>query len=131
MLKGKKVVGGKACGEALVSSEPICFLGGVDPETGKVTEKNHPLEGKCLKEKVLVFPIGKGSTGGSYLIYATAKNNKGPKAVINVKVDSVTAIGCILAEIPMVAELKPDPITSIKSGDWVEVDALQGIVRIG
>ncbi|HDN80985.1 MAG TPA: DUF126 domain-containing protein, partial [Chloroflexi bacterium] len=62
VLKGRIIRGGKAKGEALVSPEPIGFLGGVDPETGVVVERGHPLEGQRVSGRVLVFPTGKGST---------------------------------------------------------------------
>jgi hypothetical protein len=130
VLRGRKVVGGKAKGPALVTSEPICFLGGVDVTTGIITEVGHPLKGKCIAGKVLVFPTGKGSTGGSYLIYEAASNGVGPCAMINRAVEQVTAIGCIIAEIPMVDKMDPDPITTIRDGDIVEVDAEAGVVKV-
>jgi hypothetical protein len=130
ILHGRKVVGGKAKGPALVTSEPICFLGGVDVKTGTITEVSHPLKGKCIAGKVLVFPTGKGSTGGSYLIYEAVSNGVGPCAMINRAVEQVTAIGCIIAEIPMLDNMDQDPITAIKDGDIVEVDAEQGVVKV-
>ncbi len=130
IIKGRKVIGGKAKGEALVTSEPICFLGGIDVKTGQVTEVGHPLYGKSIAGKVLVFPTGKGSTGGSYLIYEAASNGVGPAAMINNSVEQVTAIGCIIAEIPLVDQAEPDPIKVIKDGDCVEVDADAGIITI-
>lgn len=129
-FKGRKVVGGKATGEALVSSEPICFLGGIDVKTGRVTEVGHPLEGKNIAGKVLVFPTGKGSTGGSYLIYEAAENGVGPCAMINRAVEQVTAIGCIIAEIPMMDRVDPDPIENIRDGDVVKVDADAGTIEL-
>jgi len=129
-LHGRKVVGGKARGPALVTSEPICFLGGVDVNTGMITEVGHPLKGKCIAGKVLVFPTGKGSTGGSYLIFEAASNGVGPCAMINRNVEQVTAIGCIIAEIPMVDKLDSDPVAAIKDGDMVEVDADNGVVKV-
>ena len=130
ILKGKTVVGGKAEGEALVSPEPICFLGGVNPENGMLTEKGHALEGELMGGKILVFPTGKGSTGGSYLIYETSSNGVGPRAILNCKVEVVTVVGAIISEIPMLDQLEPDPIKEIETGDYVYVDADQGIVRI-
>ena len=130
ILHGRKVVGGKAKGPALVTSEPICFLGGVDVKTGTITEVSHPLKGKCIAGKVLVFPTGKGSTGGSYLIYEAVSNGVGPCAMINRAVEQVTAIGCIIAEIPMLDNMDQDPITAIKDGDIVEVDAEQGVAKV-
>jgi hypothetical protein len=130
ILHGRKVVGGKSQGAALVTSEPICFLGGVDVTTGIITEVGHPLKGKSIAGKVLVFPTGKGSTGGSYLIYEAVNNGVGPCAMINRNVEQVTAIGCIIAEIPMVDKLDCDPVMAIKDGDIVEVDADAGIVKV-
>ena len=67
-MNGRTISPGKALGKALVTSEPIGFYGGIDIKTGVVIEKNHPLEGKSVKGKILVFPCGKGSTVGSYVI---------------------------------------------------------------
>ena len=93
---------GKASGEALVSAEPIGFLGGVDPETGAVIEKGHPLEGKNIAGKVLIFPNGKGSTVGSYVMLQLAKNGKAPAAIINISAEPIIAVGAIISKIPMV-----------------------------
>ena len=130
ILRGRKVVGGKSKGVALVTTEPICFLGGVDVKTGMITEVGHPLKGKCMAGKVLVFPTGKGSTGGSYLIYEAGSNGVGPCAMINRSVEQVTAIGCIIAEVPMVDSVNPDAIEAIKDGDLVEVNADEGIITV-
>jgi hypothetical protein len=130
ILKGRKVVGGKTKGVALVTSEPICFLGGVDVKTGMITEVGHPLKGKCMAGKVLVFPTGKGSTGGSYLLYEAVSNGVGPCAMINRNVEQVTAIGCIIAEVPMIDRVTPDAIETIKDGDMVEVNADEGIITV-
>lgn len=130
VLRGKGLVKGKAGGVALVTKEPICFLGGVDVSTGLITEPGHELYGQSIAGKILVFPTGKGSTGGSYLIYEAARNGTGPKAVINVRPEQVTVVGCIMAEIPMVADCDRDPTAVIASGDFVEVDADEGIVVV-
>ncbi|MEM3571460.1 MAG: DUF126 domain-containing protein, partial [Candidatus Bathyarchaeia archaeon] len=65
VLKGRGIVKGYAEGKAIVSKEPISFLGGVDPKTGIVIEKNHELKGKKIAKKIFIFPYGKGSTVGS------------------------------------------------------------------
>jgi hypothetical protein len=129
-LKGRKVVGGKASGEALVSKDPISFFGGVAPNSGEVIEKNHELEGVNISGKVVVFPKGKGSTVGSYTLYAMAKNGTAPVAMINVESDPITALGCSLAGIPLVDKLNKNPLRVIKTGDLVEVIADKGLVKI-
>jgi len=130
VLKARKIVGGKARGEALVSREPVCFLGGVDVKTGMFTERRHPLTGKSIAGKVLIFPIGKGSTGGSYLLYEAALNGVAPVAFVNVKADPVTVVGCIISEIPMVDKVDEGIFDTISDGDLIEVDADAGELRL-
>jgi hypothetical protein len=121
---------GRAQGEALVTSQPISFLGSIDPATGIVVEKGHELEGKSVKGKVLVFPGGKGSTVGSYVIYQLKKNNAAPCAMINVKAEPIVAVGAIISGIPLVDRLEKDGVSNIKTGDNILVDALNGSVEI-
>jgi hypothetical protein len=68
-IKAKRVVKGVVRGEAIVSRMPISFTGGVDPNTGNVREPGHDLEGKSIAGKILIFPMGKGSTTGSWQFY--------------------------------------------------------------
>ena len=130
ILKGHKVSKGEAQGQALVSHTPISFFGGVNPQTGLVVEKGHELEGVSISDKILVFPVGKGSTAGSYRIYELLYYKKAPRAIINLRADSVVAIGAIISNIPMVDRLEPNPLQVIKTGDIVEVDADKGIVKV-
>lgn len=128
--KARSLVKGKAVGEALVSSEPVCFVGGINVETGVFTEKGHPLYGQCGKDKILVFPTGKGSTGGSYVLYEATKNGVGPAAIINQEIEQVTVVGCIISKIPTVDRMEEDPVQVIHTGDIVEIDATNGTVTI-
>ena len=121
---------GRAQGCALVTSQPISFLGSVDPKTGIVIEKGHELAGKSIKGKVLVFPGGKGSTVGSYVIYQLKKNGAAPTAMINIKAEPIVAVGAIISDIPLVDRVEKDPVVMIKTGDKVLVDAIIGSVEI-
>jgi predicted aconitase with swiveling domain len=118
ILEGRCIKAGTAEGEALVSSEPIGFLGGVDPATGIVTDRGHPLEGRCVAGKVLVFPTGKGSTVGSYVLYQLAENGLAPAAILNAESEPIVAVGAIISNIPMVDRL---PLDQFKTGDWIQV----------
>jgi len=118
-MKGRIISPGKIEGIALVSSESIGFYGGVDINTGKVIEKGHELEGECVKDKILVFPRGKGSTVGSYVIYGLKKNNMAPAGIINKETETIVATGVILAGIPCVDHID---INNIKTGDNVAID---------
>ena len=126
-LKGRAIVEGHCKAKTLVSTKPISFLGGIDPADGKVAEKNHDLCGKCIKDKVLCFPHGHGSTVGSYVLYSLAKKKLAPKAIVNQKADPVVVVGAIIANIPMIDQID---IKQIKTGDLVEVDAYNGFVKI-
>ncbi|RME82343.1 MAG: DUF126 domain-containing protein [Caldilineae bacterium] len=119
VLHGRVIRPGRAEGEALVSPAPIGFLGGVDPDTGVVLEPGHPLQGQSIAGKVLVFPHGKGSTVGSYTILRLARSGAAPVAMINASSEAITAVGAIIADIPMVDQID---IGQIKSGDRVRVE---------
>jgi predicted aconitase with swiveling domain len=128
-LRGRRVVGGYAEGEALVSIDPVSFYGGVDPETGIITEPGHAVEGECVKGRVFVFPTGKGSTVGSYVIYRMRKLGTAPVAIINTETEAIIATGCVLAEIPLIDRLEGDPFKTLKSGVQVKVNADDGFIE--
>lgn len=130
IFKGRKIVKGKVTGEALVSREPISFLGGIDPLTGNVTEKGHELEGYNVTGKVLIYPTGKGSTGGSYRIYDMVHRGTAPAALINREAEPITVIGAVLGNIPMVDRVKQQVFCAVKTGDSVDVNADAGIIRV-
>jgi predicted aconitase with swiveling domain len=118
-VQGRSIYPGSAHGEAMVTSQAISFFGGIDPDTGVVVERGHQLEGQCIAGKVLVFPTGKGSTVGSYTLYCLKHNGHAPLAILNAECETITAVGCIIAEIPCVDHL---PISDILTGSQVRID---------
>ena len=124
-LKGRIISKGVAEGEALTTTQPISFYGGVDPETSEILEKGHELQGKRVKDKILVFPNGKGSTVGSYTLYRLKKGGVAPAGIINRECETVVAVGAIISEIPCVDEID---ISKIKTGDLVRLE--DGVVTI-
>ena len=126
-MKGRTISPGKTEGVAIVSPEPIGFYGGIDIKTGIVIEKGHPLEGKSVTGKILVFPSGKGSTVGSYVIYGLKKNGVAPSGIINKETETIVATGVILAGIPCVDQIDID---KIEDGDMISLDADKAIVEI-
>ncbi len=129
-LKGRKIIGGLAEGEAVVSQQPVSFLGGVNPDKGTVVERGHDAEGQCITGKIFVFPHGKGSTGGPYIIYSLAKRKTGPAGMINVEAEPIIAVGAAMGNIPMVDRLNKNPLKVIATGDYVKIDGDKGIVEI-
>lgn len=126
-FQGRKIYKGTVEAEAIVTKHGISFYGGVDPDTGKVVEVGHELEGQSITGKVLVFPTGKGSTVGSYTMYRLKKNNLAPAAIVNEKIDTIIAVGCIISEIPCVDKIE---IKNIKTGQKVIVNGSEGTVEV-
>ena len=122
-IKCRIISKGKDSGNALVTKDPISFLGGVDPKTGIVIDKKHELYNECITDKILVIPSGKGSTVGSYVIFQMAKNNTAPRAIICQKAEPIIAIGAIISKIPMVDNPDVDIINTINTNDEITVDA--------
>lgn len=117
---GRRIARGRATGEVLASPAPISFFGGVDPESGVVCEPGHPLEGRSVAGKVLVFPTGKGSTVGSYTLYRLAKRGAAPAAIVNRACEAIVAVGAIMAGIPCVDGIA---IEELRDGARVTVEA--------
>ncbi len=129
LVHGRKISGGTAEGLALVSHEPISFFGGVNPDSGVVTEKGHELQGTSVKGRVLIFPNGKGSTVGSYTMYRMKKNGVAPAAIINVECEPIVAVGAIISDIPAVDRLEQNPLTTFQTGRRLKVDANRALVE--
>jgi len=125
-IKGRTISRGIGAGIALVSTEGISFFGGVDPKSGIVLEKGSPLEGKCIAGSVLVFPRGKGSTVGSYVLLQLKKNGCAPSAIINIDAEPIIAVGAIISKIPMVDKLEGNAYASLKDGMKIKVDGTKG-----
>ncbi|HIH18886.1 TPA: DUF126 domain-containing protein [Candidatus Micrarchaeota archaeon] len=129
-VKGRSISRGMGEGKVLLSKDAISFLGGVDPKTGVVVEKGHCLEGKCIAGRVLVFPRGKGSTVGSYVMLQLKKGGVAPSAIINLEAEPIIAVGAIISGIPMVDKPEKDPFTFLKDGINAKVDGKKGEVSV-
>ena len=128
-IRCHRISSGSASGPALVSKESISFLGTVDPDTGKVVDPKHQLFGKEVGGKVLIFPGGKGSTVGSYVIYQLKKRGVAPTAMVNIRSEPIVAVGAIISGIPLVDGVSAE-ILDLKDGTIVAVDADGERVRI-
>lgn len=127
ILHGRTIFPGRASGETLVSKMGISFYGGIDPDTGIITEDGHDLAGHNIAGKVLVFPSGKGSTVGSYILYRLHKNGHAPLGIINADCETIIAIGCIIGEIPCIDQVD---LSQLQTGMLVVLDSQAGWVEI-
>lgn len=126
-LSGRTIYPGQVSGKALVSRMGISFYGGVDPDTGVITETGHDLQGQSLAGKVVVFPTGKGSTVGSYILYRLKYNGLAPAAIINAECEPIIAVGCIIAEIPCMDQVAIDQLST---GMRLRLDAERGRLEV-
>lgn len=130
ILHGRKVVGGCAEGEALVTRQTISGFGGINPLTGTITERRHELRGQSFKGKILVFPGAKGSSGWSVNFHTARLAGAAPKAMIFKDMTTKIALGAVVMHAPAITDLDQDPLEVIATGDWVKVDADNGIVEV-
>ncbi len=117
----KTIVQGTAKGIILKSNNPINFLGAVDKKTGVIRDQTHDLFQKSIRDVILVFPHGIGSSVGAYTIYSLKVNNSAPRAMICQKADLTVASGCALANIPLVVVTKEE-YDSLANGNEITID---------
>jgi predicted aconitase with swiveling domain len=129
-LHGRKVVGGRAEGEALVTRQTISGWGGVNAMDGKIIETRHELRGQSFMDKVLVFRGAKGSSGWSAVFHNARLAGAAPRAMIFNEMTTKIALGAVVARVPSVTDLDQDPLEAIETGDWVKVDADRGVVKV-
>jgi len=130
VLRGRKVVGGVVEGEALVTRQTIAAWGGIHPMAGTITETRHELRGVSFKDKILVFPGAKGSSGWSAVFHMTRLAGTAPKAMLFTEMTTKVALGAVVMRVPSVTDFDQDPLELIETGDWVKVDADRGIVEV-
>jgi len=123
-IEARVISRGFAEGEAIVSKKPVSFYGDVDPVTGEIRDEKSDIYGESISGKIFVFPTGRGSTVGSYILLNLKKNNAAPLAIVNVRTDAIIAVGAIIAEIPLVDKPSVDVLNLIKTGDFMRVFAL-------
>ena len=130
ILHGRKVVGGCTEGEALVTRDTISGWGGVNPVSGTIIETRHELRGQSFKDKVLVFPGAKGSSGWSAVFHMTRLTGSAPKAMLFNEMTTKVALGAVVLRVPSLTNFDQDPLLVIRTGDWVRVDSDHGRVEV-
>lgn len=120
-MTSKVIVKGKASGIVLKCEKPINFLGAVDKKTGIIRDERHDKFQKSIKDSILVFPHGIGSSVGAYTIYSLKSNQSAPKAMICQKADLTVASGCALANIPLIVQ-SDEQYNSIQDGQQINID---------
>jgi len=126
ILEGRIIYLGQTRGSVLKSDLPISFFGAVDQKTGVIKEPNHPLLGQSIAGKIFAFPHAKGSTVGSYILYALKKNGVAPIGMILEECETIVAVGAIISEIPTIDQVSID---RLKTGDMINIDGREIIIE--
>jgi len=114
-VRGRVIRAGRARGPVLYSEEPVGFFGCVDPRTGEITDRTHPLRGRSVAGAILVFPRGKGSTVGSYTLYACARNGCAPAGMVLAECGAIIAAGAAMGQIPTVDRIDVTALASCRT----------------
>jgi hypothetical protein len=132
LLRGATIVEGPTPiveGEAMACDANLAFSL-VDPRTGIVKQPGHPWFDRSVAGKVLLYPTGQGSSAGSWWLLHLAHEGHAPAAILNARTDAVVVAGAVLADIPLLHRLAPDPFACIRDGDRLRVDARNGTVEV-
>jgi len=117
-------------GKALVTDVPITYLGYVNADTGVIEETGHPLDGKAIKDTILIYPKGSGSTVAPYVLMGLIYTGMGPKAIVNSDVCPLTLPACSLLDLPYGHGFETDPCAAINDGDQIEMKRVDGVVTL-
>lgn len=130
IIQGRGAIPGKASGPALISEQTIIGWGGIDIYTGVIVETGHPLYGRSIKDTILILDGSRGSNGWSLFFHAAQVSGHGPAGLIFPSLDSRTAVTGAVLNIPMVTDIRENLFKCIVCGDWVEIDGLNGTIRV-
>jgi len=124
-IKARVISRGEVEGEAIITRKKFSFLGDVDPDTGIVVANDSDIAGESIAGKIFIFPSGRGSTVGTYVLLRMKKAGTSPKAIVNLETEPIIAVGAIISGIPLLDKPEIDPAEVIKSGDRVKIHALK------
>ncbi|MCB9444970.1 MAG: DUF126 domain-containing protein [Ardenticatenaceae bacterium] len=121
------LVGGKTSGPALVLPEALSLWGGLDPETGEIIDRRHPNSGENVAGKVLVLPIGRGSSSASSILLEAVRQGKAPAAIVLAETDAILALGAAVAremydQAPPVIVVETAVYQQIQTGQTITID---------
>ncbi len=117
-------------GRALVTDVPITYLGYVNRDTGVIEEPGHPLDGIPIRDTVLIYPKGSGSTVAPFVLMGLIYTGFGPKAILNRDVCPLTLPAASLLGVPYAHGFEEDPTLAVNTGDVVSLGLSSGIVSL-
>jgi len=142
-FRGRGIVPGRARGRALVTAKALNLTASfTKPRNfirrwrGLILDRLHELYKQDVAGTVLIFPECIGSTYTGMILLEVIAAGRGPAALVVQNADSLLASGALLAEVwlnrkvPLVEIPSAEIFAAIRTGQTVEVDGEEGIVRV-
>ncbi len=134
VMQAHVLVAGQGSGKALILAEPLSFWGGLDPQTGRIIDQRHPALGEKVTGRVLVLPIGRGSSSASSILLESVRQSTAPAAIITAEADAILALGAAVARemydaAPPVVVLERSEYGRLHPGMWIDI-AHDGMLTI-
>jgi hypothetical protein len=133
-FQAKVLVPGEATGKSLILAEPLSLWGGLDPKTGDIIDQRHPSCGENVAGRVLVLPVGRGSSSASSILLESVRMGMAPAAIITAETDAILALGAAVAQeiygksLPVIV-LSPDAYRQLQNGQLVTI-TMDGLVAV-
>lgn len=126
----REISPGTAEGEVLLSEDRLLFYH-AEPATGVITERGHCLEGISVKDKILVFPGGKGSSVVQMDgLYKLDKWGAAPLAFLVEEPDTVLVSSAIIMGVPMADRIEAEFYRAVKTGDRIRLDTARRTITL-
>ena len=129
-LRGNPGIGEIVKGEAIVSNEGFSARCDYDRYRGVISRETHDLFSQSIVGKVAVFRTAKGGMATSWMMLDMVERGNCPAGFIFARTNPVMVQGAALANVALMHSLAPDPLASIRSGDYAKMDPKAGIVEV-
>ncbi len=129
VLRAPRGFGADVEGEVVLSRDTFSIRYDMDRETGVISRRGHALEGQSLAGKIVYFPAVQGGVAAGWAFLALAHRGVAPAGVLFGRTNPVMIQGLVLAGIPVMHRLSPDPFTVLRSGERVRMSPARGVVE--
>jgi len=115
--------------EIVLSKDTFSIRYDMDRETGVISRRGHALEGQSLAGKIVYFPAVQGGVAAGWAFLALVGRRVAPAGILFGRTNPVMIQGLVLAGIPTMHRVSPDPFTVFRTGDRVRMSPARGVVE--
>jgi len=131
--EARALVDGEAEGEVLRLDAPLSFWGGIDAETGVITQPRHPNHDQCVSGKILAMERTIGSSSSGAILLELIYRGKAPAALLLGEPDAILILGVVVAREMGYGTLPvlQCPVADLATGERVRVAPGGSVVPAG